>query len=120
MDEKSVKLSESFHNRHLKLVKSQPAFEHEALPCDLSFGVDPHHLRGVFRDRRRSNPILVPLQRCAHDFLHDHPEVEDRLRPELLLEALRLLCLHDPELMEIAVRSVLTEMYVREMSGASL
>ena len=115
---KPPKLSEQLHESQLEYVRNRPAYPLRGDGGAVFFVAtrsDPHHLRQVWSaQRRRSNPILVPLSRADHDWLHDHPQVEEERRAELLLEALRHLVRDDVELAEAATRVVLELMAQRE------
>ena len=107
--QKSPKLSKEQHSKHYFFVRDHcPAISLRGEEVNEFARVDAHHLRAVFPEqRRRSNPILVPLTREAHNFLHDNPNEEKELRPHLLGEALRLFIGENTALWEIAWRAVI-------------
>ncbi len=70
--------------------------------------IHPHHLPPVYKgQRRRSNPIVIPLTDLDHLYIHDNPDREEEQLYRLYAKALHVLCNEDVELMKVAIRAVI-------------
>jgi hypothetical protein len=110
MIQKSPKISDALCGKIISRCRSMAPMEvrRNAPGAIDEEDVQPHHLPPVYPDqRRRSNPIVIPVTDLDHAFLHSHPEEEKKQLYRMYTRALHVMCNNDVELIQAALRGVI-------------